>query len=474
MSTLKQGEKGSSLQEQRTAIEAYARRSGIEIVQCFEEMETAAKRGRPMFNKLVSLLRKRRDIGVIIHKIDRSARNLKDWSDLGELIDGGVEVHFAHESLDLKSRGGRLAADIQAVVAADFIRNLRDEVRKGIQGRLNQGLFPNKAPLGYLDTGKGQVKTLDPARAPLVRKAFELYAEGGFNLEQLRDKLYELGLRNFVGGKLHKSGLSGLLNNPFYTGRILVRRTGESYAGIHTPLISVALFEKVQDRLSGRKKNKGLRRKYLYQKILRCHSCSGILVPELQKSRYVYYRCHTRGCTTRCVREELITAQLVAQLSSLQVRQEDIHFLSRWIESRASSNSEHLNARSKIVRLELGRLDDRLMKLTDLVLDGAIDNGTFNAKRAELLDEKFRRQEELNALLNGKDKRLENAQHLLDCLKLLHEQVFLPAGPNIAVFSQLVISNFSVFQKQLVPHWGFPMSELIQDDLVLNGARERT
>lgn len=75
------------------------------------------------------------------HKIDRGARNLKDWANLGDLIDGGVEVHFAHESLDMNSRGGRLSADIQAVVAADFIRNLRQETRKGFYGRLKQGIY---------------------------------------------------------------------------------------------------------------------------------------------------------------------------------------------------------------------------------------------------------------------------------------------------------------------------------------------
>jgi site-specific DNA recombinase len=70
----------------------------------------------------------------------RSARNLKDWADLGELIDSDLEVHFANESLDLHSRGGRLSADIQAVVAADYIRNLREERIKGFYGRLKQGL----------------------------------------------------------------------------------------------------------------------------------------------------------------------------------------------------------------------------------------------------------------------------------------------------------------------------------------------
>ena len=85
----------------------------------------------------------------IIHKIDRSARNLKDWSDLGEMIDSGIQVHFVNESLDLHSRGGRLSADIQAVVAADYIRNLREETRKGFYGRIKQGVYPLPAPLGY-------------------------------------------------------------------------------------------------------------------------------------------------------------------------------------------------------------------------------------------------------------------------------------------------------------------------------------
>src|SRR5262250_985510 len=174
VSTAKQGEKGVSLQEQRDAIERYAQRNGLQISEWFEERETAAKRGRPIFNKMLKLLKSGKSDGVIIHKIDRSARNLKDWADLGELIDGGIEVHFANESLDLHSRGGRLSADIQAVVAADYIRNLREETIKGFYGRLKQGLYPLPAPVGYLDQGRGRPKVIDPLNGPLVRLAFEL------------------------------------------------------------------------------------------------------------------------------------------------------------------------------------------------------------------------------------------------------------------------------------------------------------
>ena len=49
--------------------------------------ETAGKRGRPIFGQIMKLLRAGKAAGVVIHKIDRSARNLRDWADIGELID---------------------------------------------------------------------------------------------------------------------------------------------------------------------------------------------------------------------------------------------------------------------------------------------------------------------------------------------------------------------------------------------------
>src|SRR5439155_16344934 len=164
VSTAKQGEHGVSLQEQHDAIVRFAQRNALEITGWFEERETAAKRGRPVFNQMLRLLRQGKADGVIIHKIDRSARNLKDWADLGELIDTGLEVHFANESLDLHSRGGRLSADIQAVVAADYIRNLREETIKGFYGRLKQGLYPRPALIGYTDQGPGLPKLPDPVQ----------------------------------------------------------------------------------------------------------------------------------------------------------------------------------------------------------------------------------------------------------------------------------------------------------------------
>src|ERR1019366_6163603 len=126
-------------------------------------------------------------------------------------IDSGIQIHFVNESLDLNTRGGRISADIQAVVAADFIRNLREETRKGFYGRLKQGLYPLPAPIGYLDQGKGKAKTIDPVMGPLVRKAFELYATGRYSFATIGEELFRLGLRTRSGTRMNRTGLSTML-----------------------------------------------------------------------------------------------------------------------------------------------------------------------------------------------------------------------------------------------------------------------
>lgn len=225
VSTQKQGE-GVSLQEQKDAIEIFASRQNLHVIEWFEEKETAAKSGRPVFNKMLRELKRGKASGMIMHKIDRSARNLKDWAIVSELPDQGIQVYVATESLDFNSRGGRLTADMLAVIAADFIRNLREECRKGIRGRLKQGLYPFRAPIGYLDNGRGNPKTPCPQKAPLISELFDLYASGQHSLRTLQSEMNHRGFRNHGGRPLSLHGIETILNNPFYTGIIEIKRTG--------------------------------------------------------------------------------------------------------------------------------------------------------------------------------------------------------------------------------------------------------
>ena len=92
VSTTRQGELGVSLKQQEEAIKLFAKKNDLVVSEWFEEQETAAHIGRAVFERMLKRLKARQAKGVIIHKIDRSARNLKDWAELGQLIDSGMNV----------------------------------------------------------------------------------------------------------------------------------------------------------------------------------------------------------------------------------------------------------------------------------------------------------------------------------------------------------------------------------------------
>nr|SPS05225.1 protein of unknown function [Candidatus Nitrotoga fabula] len=93
VSTTKQFIHGVSIAEQRRAITQYATLQQLNIIDWYEEIQSAARGRRPVFREMLKAL-KRHHYGLIMHKIDRGARNLRDWADIGDLIDEGIDVRF--------------------------------------------------------------------------------------------------------------------------------------------------------------------------------------------------------------------------------------------------------------------------------------------------------------------------------------------------------------------------------------------
>ena len=444
VSTTKQGE-GVSLIAQREAILQFAVRNDITIAKWFEEQETAAKSGRPVFNGMLRLLKQRKADGVVMHKIDRSARNFADWAKIGDLADAGIDVHFATETLDFRSRGGRLSADIQAVIAADYIRNLREEIKKGIYGRLNQGIYPFRAPIGYLDQGGGKPKVPDPGRAPLIRRAFELYSSGNHSLRSLLTELERLGLRNQNGRPLSKGGLETVLANPFYCGLIRIRKTGATYQGSHQPLISVRLFETVQEIKAGKAGKKVTRHNHTYRGLFRCRHCDAPMTPELQKG-HVYYRCQKRECPTKCVREEALETAVVAALSRIRLSDENVASLTArfeaWCQKRRPVN-QTTNA-----AMQLGKVKVRLERLTEAMLDRVIDQDTFAEHKEKLLLQKLRIEEAIRKARSERDEP-SRVQRFLELIKSLAATYSLAEPDEKREIVQIAISNRTVAEKKI-------------------------
>lgn len=473
VSTARQGERGVSLQEQRESIERFALRNGLVISRWFEERETAAKSGRPVWTEMLRLLRRHAAAGVVIHKIDRSARNLRDWADLQELMDRGlIQLYFANEALDLTTRGGRLSADIQAVVAADYIRNLREEALKGINGRLKQGILPLPAPVGYLDRGAGKPKEIDPVKGPLVRRLFELYATGRYNLHALKDEAQKSGLRNRRGGRVSINGLSTILRNPFYIGLIRVSRRKEVYEGAHAPLVAKSLFDRVQAVLDGKFATRSKKHDFVFRRRLRCAACGYSLIGERQKG-HIYYRCHT--CSGTSVREDVPEGKLKPFLRLLQRTEEERAYVQEKIESlRANWQDESANQR-KTLELQLSQLAVRRSRLADALLDGLLDHDLFEERKEALFAEKRALEEKLASLDRDGDAGLQKLTNFLERLDSAYSQYEFATPDEKRDLISLVTSNWTAKGKD-VDFAPLPEAQLIAErnkDLYCRPYRDR-
>lgn len=250
------------------------------------------------------------------HKIDRSARNLKDWADLGELIDRGIAVHVAGEGLDLSSRSGRLAADIQAIMAADYIRNLREEAKHGIRKRLEQGLYPMRAPVGYLDQGGGK-QTQSIQR----KRRLSGWPSAGTRRVNTRSGDSPRSSSNSDFGTVaNRESRSPACRTSFGIPSIWVMCSCELWTSFTQASMSRFVtkdrFFAVQARLKSRVWPRRLKHWFKYSRMLKFKTCGRSLVGSERKG-HVYYRCQTVTCPTVCAREDRLTMLIDCGAASL-------------------------------------------------------------------------------------------------------------------------------------------------------------
>ncbi len=121
-----------------------------------------------------------------------------------------------------------------------------ERTRVGLRASAQMGRWVFKRPLGYLNSPRvkrGPSLATDTERAPLIRKAFELCAEGRSEHEVLAT-ITAMGLRTEEGNRISKQFLAKILRNPTYAGWISYKPLGERYRGDFQPLVSQELVRR--------------------------------------------------------------------------------------------------------------------------------------------------------------------------------------------------------------------------------------
>ncbi|MEI8175204.1 MAG: recombinase family protein [bacterium] len=315
-----------------------ADREGLEVVTMKRESHSAKETGqRPVFNEIVDELRDGKFNGILTWAPDRISRNAGDLGKIVDLMDSGKLQEIRTYSQSFRNNPNEkfllMILGSQAKLEND---NRGINVKRGLRTRVEMGLWPGVAPLGYFNQKHMDKKCeviIDPDRAPIVKKIFEKMAYDKWSGRKIHQWLkFELNFKTPGNHSLALGNIFRIIQNDFYYGTFeYPRSSGNWYKGKHEPIVTKELFDKANERL---KRDKIVRQshEFAFTKLMTCGLCgSGISAEEKYKqlkdgtvAKYIYYGCgrsKDRHCKNPYMREEELTEQLIKLVDKLDINQ---------------------------------------------------------------------------------------------------------------------------------------------------------
>ena len=475
VSSQDQAKEGFSIPAQQKLLREYAESRGLRIIEEFVDVETAKRAGRANFGKMSDWLRKNPKSCrvIIVEKTDRLYRNVKDWVELDGL---NLEIHLVKENVVLSddSRSHeKFIHGIKVLMAKNFIDNLSEEAKKGLAEKAQQGIWPSRAPLGYLNVVRADGKHVivpDPDVAPVIQRVFELYASGNYSLVTMTKQARLEGLSFRKSKKaLPRTSIHIVLQNLTYTGDF--EWHGVRYKGIHEPLITHDTYELVQAVLEGRAKSArhDEARAFLFSGLVQCGPClaegeTRLLVGEMHKEKYIYYRCE--GCLKKkrvvYVREPDIDAHVVKQLRRLRLGDEALAWIREALRSGHDAISRSREEAVNRLNGQIARLQQRIDMAYDDRLDGRIDADLFEHRSRGWRDEQGRCRRELDSYERADQALVEAAPVLLELAKRGFQLYEVQDVANRRRLLQFLAQNFIWSPDALTTVWREPFDILAE------------
>ena len=415
-------EKGFSIPAQLRYLEEYAVKNNIKVAKIFKEAETAKKAGRKQFGSMLDYITEHDDINIIlVEKTDRLYRNIKDWTKI-DYEAMNLEIHLAKEGEIVSKESGssqKFMHGIKVLMAKNYVDNLSEEVRKGLDEKLRKGILPGPAPMGYLNKRDDQTIIVDEKLAPLVKKGFELAATGNYTLSKLSKEWYKMGVRGPRSGKaIVKQQVSRILNNPFYHG--VIHRKGNHYKGIHEPLITKELFDTVQHVLGFTKRPSDCKYDFVFRGPMTCAHCGSHITAETKRKKsgktYTYYHCTNgkKSCSNvKYIREEKIEEQYLEAFKRIQLPQNIVEYTREALLSSHKEEKDFRDTKVKALTTRYKKLENYIDKLYEDKIESVIELHEWEKRTQTYKAEQDEIAVEIDAL------RRSNTAYMMEGIKLM-------------------------------------------------------
>jgi site-specific DNA recombinase len=441
VSTLQQVDK-ESLSNQESRLKAYCKANGYQIYRIYKDAGVSAKdTKRPALESLLQDIRNKKIEAVIVTKLDRITRSLRDLIKLLELFQTyGVKFISISQNLDTTGSIGRFTVHLLGLVAQLERETTAERVAEDMyhrvlsDGKWNGGVIPfgyttrqrvinelrekgveeNKiVEIANKIAPKPKQLYIDPKEAEIVKKIYQLYLEH----KSLRKVTHLLNIENKTrkNGSWATTSVRRILTNPTYVGKIWYGKrktdviTGKLTStkradwkivnGKHKPIIQEELFNEVQEILEAKTlKPTRTSKVYLLSGILKCGKCGSRMhgytyVKKINGKptgkSYFYYKCHnhlSKGnavCSGLNIPGKELEDYIVKTIMDLSKNKEllsDREKMLTTLKEEVKLKQAKTNKGLKKLQEEERKLENKKLLLLEKLENGVIDDETFKER----------------------------------------------------------------------------------------------
>jgi site-specific DNA recombinase len=216
--------------------------------------------------------------------------------------------------------------------------------------------------------------------------------------------------------------------------------------------------------LSGKRHPHLSRKDFPFNKIS-CGVCECKVLGEQKKQRYNYYHCtfsKGRHPGSSYVREEKLAEMLEVPVESITLPLTIADWLVEALEEKAKDASALQQNRLNTMQSQLQKAQDRLSKLYDLKIDGALPDEIFKAKESQYKAQIVELQAQIKGLGPLSPTRWSQGLKTLELTKTLHSQYKRANHHEKAQILRIIASNYTLQNETLRPTYKKPFNWLAE------------
>ena len=415
VSTLHQAEEGYSISQQIEALTKYCQAMGWAIYDNYSDGGfSGGKLERPAMQQMIQDAKSSKFDTVIVYKLDRLSRNVRDTLYLVKDVFNANNVDFVslQENIDTKSAMGNLFITLLSAIAEFEREQIKERMQLGVKGRAKSGKTTSwtTPPFGYEYDTNTQLMTINHYQAEIVRDMFDKIISG-WSIMGITTHLRKTNNKKWTHVRVKR-----ILENVAYIGKVKYR--DEIFDGEHAPILTEEIFYKAQKALEERTSKKDNTRPfqglYMLSNIAKCGYCGTPLKIDSYKPRKDGTRKRTYTCINRNPKRiktatyndgkqckesgrydvKDVERYVLNEISKLQLNPKSIESLYR------DKPEENITAHQE----RLKKLETKLSKLNDLYINELISMEALKQKSAELLKEKS----SLETFINNNKRKINN------------------------------------------------------------------